>query len=117
MKHDYNGSAAADSIATTTIGFAQAQEFGGSGFIDRVVVQQESDSDAEWNVLVDGSNIFASTQSVASSDTSEEFIPDQNRNYTGAVVDIDVDVTASSTTSGNLIVGVLTDDGREARRR
>lgn len=115
MKHDYNGSVDATTIATTTIGFAQAQEFGGTGFVHKVVAEQEGANDAEFNVNVDGNAVFSSTQSVASADTPETFVPDQNRHYTGPSVQVEIDVTASSGTSGNLIVGVLTDDQGSSR--
>lgn len=115
MKQSYGnvggGGTDATSIATTTIGFLQIQKFGGSGFVEAVVVEQESAADAEWNIIVDGSNIFASTQSVASADAPEEFVPGQNRNFAGSAA-LELDVTASSGTSGNLLVDVLVSDER-----
>lgn len=113
MKHDYNDEVAADTIATTNIGFVQAHEFGGSSFIDKVVVEQTTNADAEWNILADGSSIFASTQSVAASDAPETFVPDQNRNIAGPSAQLEMDVTASAAAADTLNVGVLIDDNKD----
>jgi len=118
MKQSYGnvggGGTDAASIATSTIGFLQIHKFGGSGFVEAVVVEQESAADAEFNVLVDGSNIFAASQSVASADAPEEFVPDQNRHFTGSAA-LELDVTASSGTAGNMLVDVLVSDERGRR--
>lgn len=114
MKHDYNATAiAADTIATTGFGFIAVQNnWGGTVRIDEVVVEQTDAADAEFNVLVDGSNLFSSTQSVASSDTPESLTPDQNRTTASALVDLSLDVTASSGTgTSELFANVLVDDG------
>lgn len=119
MKASYGnvggGGTDAATIATTTIGFLQIQKFGGSGFVEAVVVEQSNNADAEWNILVDGSNIFAATQSVASADAPEEFVPDQNRQFTGSA-DLQVDVTASAGNAADqLFVDVLVSDERSER--
>lgn len=111
MQHDYTGDVPADAINTVPIGAIQvAQGFSSGVTIRRVVAFQEGDSDAEWNVRVAGSDIFSSTQSVSSQDTAETFQPDQNTEPTGSNDAVEVDVTASSGTSGQLAVGVLVDD-------
>lgn len=113
MKHDYNGTASADTIQTNFIGFVQSHEFGGSGFVEKVVVEQTTNSDAEWNVQLDGSNIFSSTQSVTVSDAPETFSPDQNRHVAGPSARLQLDVTASAGAADTLRLGVLIDDHRE----
>lgn len=112
MKHDYNTAVTANTVQTHHIGFVQAHEFGGVGFIEKVVAEQVDNSDAEWNVLVDGSAVFTSTQSVAVSDAAEEFIPDNDpsRYIQGGTADVALDVTASASFADELRVGVLVEN-------
>lgn len=111
MQHDYSGDVPADTINTVPIGAIQvARGFSSGATIRRVVARQEGANDAEWNINVAGNAIFSSTQSVASADTTETFQPDQNTSITASADAIEVDVTASSGTSGRLAVGLLVDD-------
>jgi hypothetical protein len=106
MKNDYNTTSSAGTVQTNHIGFIQVHKFGGHVEVVEIVAEQENNADAEWNVLVDGSNVFAASQSVASADAPETFTPDQNRIASGASMAVELDVTASSGTAGNLHVGV-----------
>jgi hypothetical protein len=109
MKHDYNTTASADTIQTNHIGFVQVHKYGGHVEVVEIVAEQENNADAEWNVLVDGSNVFAASQSVASADAPETFTPDQNRIASGASMAVELDVTASAGAADNLLVDVLVD--------
>jgi hypothetical protein len=109
MKHDYNTTASADTIQTSHIGFIQVHKYGGHVEVVEIVAEQESNADAEWNVLVDGSNVFSSTQSVTSGDVSETFTPDQNRIASGASMAVELDVTGSAGAADDLRVDVLVD--------
>lgn len=107
MRQDYNREITAGSVQTHHIGFVQAHRFGGSSAVKLVVVEQENNNDAEWNVLADGSAVFSSTQSVASADSPETFVPDQNQHFTGADAELQLDVTSSAGAADQLRVGVL----------
>lgn len=112
MKHDYNHEVTANTVQTHHVGFVQVHRFGGRGFVRSVVVEQTNNADAEFNVNVDGSAVFGSTQSVAAGDTPETLYPDQNRYFTGPSVAVQLDVTASASFADQLRVGVLiSDDG------
>lgn len=113
MKMDYNQEVTADSVQTHWLGFVQFHEFGGTALVEKVIVEQENNSDAEWNINANGSAIFSSTQSVASGDTPETFVPDQNRELTGANSELQFDVTASASFADQIRVGVLLTDNVE----
>lgn len=119
MKASYGnvgaGGQSAQTIATHDLGFLQIHKFGGSGYVEEVIVEQEGAQDAEWNIIVDGSNLFSSTQSVASADAPETFVPDQNRYFTGSAK-AELDITASSGTSGNILASLLVTDNAEERQ-
>lgn len=117
MKGDYNADVTANSVQTHHMGFVQLHEFGGTAFVEKIVAEQTNRQDAQFNVNIDGSALFSSTQSVASSDTPETLVPDQNRHAAGENVRLEVDVTASASFADQLRVGVLINDGREYKER
>lgn len=104
----------ADVVGITPIDLLQAYKFEGSVTVLAVVVQQTNNADAEWNVELDGNDLFSAEQSVAAADTPEEFIPDQSQDAHDDVgVRIDVDVsTGAANAADSLGVSVLWDDGR-----
>lgn len=105
---------AADAVATTTIDLLQAYKYGGGVTVLAVVVEQTNNADAEFNVELEGNDLFAAEQSVAAADTPEEFIPDQNRDAhddTGVRLAVDVS-TAAAAAGDELNISVLWDDGR-----
>lgn len=111
MQHDYTGDVPADTINTVPVGhILVALDFSSGAEIRRVAARQEGANDAEWNINVGGNAIFSSTQSVSTSDNTETFTPDQNTAIAASGDAIEVDVTASSGTGGQLAVGVLLDD-------
>lgn len=111
MKQDYNATGLdVQSTGTQLIGFVQTHEYGGSGFVEKVVAQIEDNTNPEFNVNIDGSAIFSSTQSLAAANTPETFVPDQNRHFTGPSVAVQLDVTTSASAANNMDIGVLVDD-------
>lgn len=111
MQHDYTDHVPADTINTVPVGHIQvALNFSSGARIRRVAARQEGAADAEWNINVGGNALFAATQSLASADTTETFTPGQNRDIAASGEAIEVDVTASSATAGELAVGLVLDD-------
>lgn len=94
---------------TTELGPVQIHRFGGSVFAKLVACQQNDAADAEWNVNLDGNAIFSTTQSVSASNQFETFVPDQNRNASGAAPSLEFEVTTAGTST--LIAGVLLETG------
>jgi hypothetical protein len=104
----------ADAVATETVDLIQAHKHGGSVTALAVVVEQTGSADAEFNVELDGEDLFAAEQSVAAANTPEEFIPEQNRDaHDDEAVELAVDVSSAAAGAGEeLNVSVLWDDGR-----
>lgn len=110
MQSDYNADVTANTVQTHHIGFVQVHEYEGTSFVEKVVAEQTGNSDAEFNVLIDGSAIFSATQSVSVSDAPETLHPTQNRYAAGPSARLELDVTASASFSDQLRVGVLIDE-------
>lgn len=92
------------------IGFVNIHEYGGAVKAKKVVVQQNGGSDAQWNIQLDGRDVFATTQSVTTSFTSEAFYPDQNLFASGETVPLRMSITsaaASPASNGSMAVTVL----------
>lgn len=84
MRHDYNAiGVSATALGTTHIGFVAAHKFGGSVFVEEVIVEEDGGNSGLWNVQLGGRELFSQTQSVATGTTPETFVPDQNRYATG----------------------------------
>lgn len=114
MKHDYNTPGSVDAIATKSshMGFVQAHEFGGTGFVEKVVVRADDNTNPSFNIVIDGSTLFSTDQTLTAADTPETFVPDQNRHFTGPSVQVLFSVTASASTNNDMECGVLVDDQR-----
>lgn len=103
----------ADAVARTTIDLLQGYKDGGGVTAHAVVVEQVGAADAEWNIELDGNDLFDAEQSVAAADTPEEFIPNQNRDaHDDVAVEVAVDVSLAGAGGSTLIVNVLWDDGQ-----
>lgn len=97
------------STGAVPLGFVQAHKYGGSVRAVEVVAESTVD-DAEWNVELDGNDLFGSDASVAASGEAETFTPDQNRSASGDTVSLAVDVnTATSGSAGTMDIGVALD--------
>lgn len=107
MRADYGRSVTANTVDTHHVGFVQIHKYGGRVEAIEVVAEQESNSDAEFNVLLAGSALFSATQSVAAADTPEVLVPDQNEYASGASMAVELDVTASAANADQLHVDVL----------
>lgn len=104
----------ADAVATETVDLIQAHKHGGGVTALAVVVEQTNNADTEFNIELEGEDLFAAEQSVAAADTPEEFVPEQNRDaHDDEVVELTVDVSSAAAAAGDeLNVSVLWDDGR-----
>jgi hypothetical protein len=114
MKQDYNASADVSDGSNKHIGFIQTHEYGGSGHVEKVVLQLDDNTNPSLNVQVDGSALFTSPVTLAAANTPETFIPNQNRSYTGPSVEALVSVRTSASATNNLDVGLLVDDGHSS---
>lgn len=111
MKQDYNREGIdATSRQTTTIGFVQTHKFGGTSRVEALIVEEEGGQASEWNVQLDGSDLFAQTQSVTTGTTPEEFIPDQNQYTASDTAQLEFVTTNQESNSETLDVGVLVDN-------
>ncbi|MDX1747918.1 MAG: hypothetical protein R3324_18445 [Halobacteriales archaeon] len=103
----------ADPAGLTTIELLQAYQYEGSVTVLAVVVEQETNTDAEWNIELAGNDLFAAEQSVAVADTPERFIPDQNQDaHDDVAVRLALDLSTPAGNKDDLNVSVLWDDGR-----
>lgn len=111
MQHDYTGDVPADTINTVPVGVIQvAQGFSSGATVRRVAARQEGAADASFNVLIGGASLFAGNQVVATADTTETFQPSGNTDIAASNDAVEVEIVASSGTSGQLAVGVLLED-------
>ena len=107
-RHDVVTTVDAATVARTVVGYIQAYKFGGSVRAVSVAADQENADDADWNVELDGSDLFSAEQSVAATDTAEQFQPDQSLDAHDTVgIELAIDVSASSATAGDLNIGFL----------
>ena len=95
--------------ARTVVGYIQAYKHDGSVRAVSVAGDQEGADDAQWNVELDGTDLFAAEQSVAATNTAEQFQPDQNQDAHDTVgIEVAVDVSTSSATGGSVLnLGLL----------
>jgi hypothetical protein len=114
-KHDYNATGvAADSTGVTHVSFVGAHLYGSSATVEQVIAEQSGAADADFNVELDGNDVFSNEQSLDAADTPEELTPDQNKNAAGSPLELAVDVSsASGTADSTLDVTVVVDDGKE----
>ena len=102
-----------EDIATFDIDLLQAYKFEGSVTVLSVVVEQTNNADAEWNIELDGNDLFATEQSVTAPDTLEEFIPEQNQDaHDDTAVRLTLDISTDADPNDVLNLSVLWDDGR-----
>jgi hypothetical protein len=102
----------ADAVATEAVDLLQAYKHGGAVTVLSVVVEQTGAADTDWNIELDGNDLFAAEQSVGAADTPEEFIPDQNREaHDDTAVPLALDVSGAGTGGTELNVSILWDDG------
>lgn len=94
------------------MGFALEHRFGGSGFVEEVVVRVDDNTSPSFNVLVNGNTLFSNDQVLAAADTPETFVPDQNRHYSGPSVEVLFSVTGSASVANQINATVLVDDGK-----
>jgi|APHM01.1.fsa_nt_gi hypothetical protein len=80
--------------------------------VSNVVVEQTNAADANWNIQINGDDLFSAEQSVASGDTPENFVPDQNRHVADETATVSVDVSSAGS-AGDLNVFVVFEDHRE----
>lgn len=88
---------AVDATGTTRLGGAVPDDR--TGTVTKVVVDS-SVADFDFNILVNGTQVFSAAQSLSAAGT-EVFIPDAAaKRANGDVLDLEVDVTAASATTG-----------------
>ena len=103
---------AADNTDTDRIGVAGEAFPEASVEIVTVLVEQTSNSDAEWNIELNGNAVFSSEQTVSAADTVERFTPDQNRYTSDETAAIEINKSNAAASADSLNVTVVTDDGR-----
>lgn len=114
MKNDYNRTGVdATTRGTALIGFVQAHKYGGSVFVEEIMVEEVGGQGGFFNVQLDGRQIFSNTQSVTTGTTPETFEPDQNRHATGDNLALDFEVVNQESASETYNVGVLLSTGDE----
>lgn len=94
------------STGQTQLGPVNLHRFGNS-VKAKLVTALAGAADVEFNVNLNGNAIFSATQKFSAGDTFETFVPDQNREASGANVPLEFDVT--SATSGASISTLFTD--------
>jgi len=116
MKHDYNLQSPVQ-VETTgntgRFGFIQTHLFGGSGFVEQLVIKSSEgpNGDASVQAFVDQSALFSNPITTgASSGVPETFVPDQNRHFAGPSVEAMFSVITSASASASMVAGLLVDD-------
>lgn len=84
------GDIPADSATETPLGVFLSHQSDSTIEIISIAVEQTTNADAEFNILLDGEYIFSTPQSVSAGDTVETFIPDQNKHSIDGSLAIEV---------------------------
>lgn len=112
--HDYHTEVDAASTGRSVISFLGVHKFGSSVTVEEVTAEQTNNADADFNVELDGSDVFSGEQSVSAADTAETLTPDQNRHAAGDTPDLAVDVSsAAANAADQLLVTVTVSDGKD----
>lgn len=90
------GEIAADVATVTSLGVFLSHEADSTIEVIEVAVEQTTNADAEFNIKLDGANLFSTAQSVTAGDTLETFIPDQNKHSTAGGLAVEVSSTGSA---------------------
>lgn len=96
------GEIAADSAVETSLGVFLSHQSDSTIEVISVAVEQTTNADAEFNILLDGEYVFSTAQSVSAGDTVETFIPDQNKHSVDGSLAIEV---TSAGTGGDVLNG------------
>lgn len=116
-RYIHENTVGADAVATTHVGFAAEAFPSHVSKAVAVVVEQVGGADAQWNVLLDGKNLFdaGGGVNVNAANTPELFVPNAgNRaNLITANENAPIEVEIKTAGTGDLHVTVLTDDNRE----
>lgn len=107
MKQEYETTVPADDASVSELALPTSHLPGGNATIQRIVAEQETNADCEYNVLNGGSYVLSANQAISSSDTLEEATPDQNKHYSG-LTKLEVEVTSAGS-ADNLHVSVEVD--------
>lgn len=90
------GEIAADSATDTSLGVFLSHQSDATIEVISVAVEQTTNADAEFNILLDGESVFSTPKSVSTGDTVETFIPDQNKHSVDGLLAVEVTSAGSA---------------------